>query len=184
MVPATGVAPPGLHPIKPPEIQCTKNLEQVITRFSPLTMKTAFEAVAPDGALQVRPNERLNLLAVDARNAEASERLLKISSIAEIHVRTYEPRPSNCGVGVMKEVPVDLDQEGIFKALQRASVKSVRRLGASENVRIVFARESAPECVMFGYTRYLIHNYRRKNNVAYQSAKAALRQQQETRGSG
>lgn len=49
-----------------------QNPEQIITRFNPLTLKAAFEAVVPDGVLQVRPNERLNLLAVDTRSAEVS----------------------------------------------------------------------------------------------------------------
>ncbi|KAH7972682.1 hypothetical protein HPB52_015278 [Rhipicephalus sanguineus] len=137
-----------------------QNPEQIITRFNPLTLKAAFEAVVPDGVLQVRPNERLNLLAVDTRSAEVSERLLKIKNIGEIALQAYEPRPNNCGVGVIKGVPTDLDQQDIFSALlQRAPVKSVRRLGASENVRIVFATESAPEHVILGYTRYRVYKY-------------------------
>ncbi|KAH8040305.1 hypothetical protein HPB51_010085 [Rhipicephalus microplus] len=64
-----------------------KNPEHVITRCNPLALKLVFEKPAPDGVLQVRPNERLNLLAVDTRNAYASERLLKISSIAEVLVQ-------------------------------------------------------------------------------------------------
>ncbi|KAH7939888.1 hypothetical protein HPB52_018834 [Rhipicephalus sanguineus] len=137
-----------------------RNPEQIITGFNPLALKTAFEEAAPDGVLQVRPNERLNLLAVDTRHAEASERLLKVSSIAGVLVQAYEPRPANCGVGVIKGVPVDLDQADILAALlQRAPVRSVRRLGLSENVRIVFVTESAPEYVILGYTRYRVYKY-------------------------
>ncbi|KAH7939471.1 hypothetical protein HPB52_012777 [Rhipicephalus sanguineus] len=67
---------------------------------------------------------------------------------------------SNCGVGVIKGVPVDLDQADILAALlQRAPVRSVRRLGTSENVRIVFVTESAPEYVILGYTRYRVYKY-------------------------
>ncbi|KAH7955273.1 hypothetical protein HPB52_000077 [Rhipicephalus sanguineus] len=233
-----------------------RNPEQIITRFNPLALKTAFEEAAPDGILQVRPNERLNLLAVDTRHAEASERLLKVSSIAGVLVQAYEPRPANCGVGVIKGVPVDLDQADILAALlQRAPVRSLRRLGSSENVRIVFVTESAPEYVILGYTRYRvykyveaprqctkcqrfghvagacrlqarcsrcggnhdrsacgneepqcpncrkkheststrcpilrkekqIHNYKMNNNIGYQSAKDAVRQQQKPRGGG
>ncbi|KAH7955562.1 hypothetical protein HPB52_001368 [Rhipicephalus sanguineus] len=154
-VPAENTPKPNLTIIFKP-----RNAEQVITRFNPLALKTAFEETAPDGVLQVRPNERLNLLAVDTRNADASERLLKISSIAGVLVQAYEPRPSNCGVGVIKGVPVDLDQADILAALlQRAPVRSVRRLGTSENVRIVFVTESAPEYVILGYTRYRVYKY-------------------------
>ncbi|KAH7963119.1 hypothetical protein HPB52_019615 [Rhipicephalus sanguineus] len=121
-----------------------QNPEQIITRFNPLTLKAAFEAVVPDGVLQVRPNERLNLLAVDTRSAEVSERLLKIKNIGEIALQAYEPRPNNCGVGVIKGVPTDLDQQDIFSALlQRAPVKSVRRLGASENAVVCKQRNAS-----------------------------------------
>ncbi|KAL1479256.1 hypothetical protein MTO96_051996 [Rhipicephalus appendiculatus] len=154
-LPAENTSKPNLTIIFKP-----RNPEQVITRFNPLALKAAFEEAAPDGVLQVRPNERLNLLAVDTRNADASERLLKISSIAGVLVQAYEPRPSNCGVGVIKGVPVDLDQAEILAALlQRAPVRSVRRLGTSENVRIVFVTESAPEHVILGYTRYRVYKY-------------------------
>ncbi|KAL3199590.1 hypothetical protein MRX96_001346 [Rhipicephalus microplus] len=138
-----------------------KNPEDVITRLNQLALKTAFEeGCSSDGVLQVRPNERLNLLAVDTRNADASERVLKILSIAEVLVQAYEPRRSNITVGVIKGVPVDLDQADILAALlQRAPVRSVRRLGASENVRIVFVAESAPEQVILGYTRYRVYKY-------------------------
>ncbi|KAH6947565.1 hypothetical protein HPB50_020080 [Hyalomma asiaticum] len=137
-----------------------QNPEHVITRFNPLRLKAAFEAVAPDGVLQVRPNERLNLLAVDTRSVEASERLLKVTNIGEIALHAYEPRPNNCGVGVIEGVPVNLDQQDIFSALlQRAPVKSVRRLGTSENVRIVFATETAAEYIVLGCTRYRVFKY-------------------------
>ncbi|KAH7946824.1 hypothetical protein HPB52_004898 [Rhipicephalus sanguineus] len=211
-----------------------RNAEQVITGFNPLALETAFEETAPDGVLQVRPNERLNLLAVDTRNADASERLLKISSIAGVLVKAYEPRPSNCGVGVIKGVPVDLDQADILAALlQRTPVRSVRQLGTSENVRIVLLpkvllstsswathvtecrstlrlRDSAPSVsvlvmllVPAGYThdahaagatttdlhvemkshKKRIQNYK-VENVGYQLAKDAVRQQQKPRGGG
>ncbi|KAH7982814.1 hypothetical protein HPB52_007294 [Rhipicephalus sanguineus] len=104
-----------------------QNPEQIITRFNPLTFKAAFEAVVPDGVLRVRSNGHLNLLAVDTRSAEVSERLLNIKNIGEIVLQAYEPRPNNYGVGVIKGVSMDLDQQDIFSALlQRAPVKSVR----------------------------------------------------------
>ncbi|KAH6919491.1 hypothetical protein HPB50_029521 [Hyalomma asiaticum] len=154
-VPAENVPKSNLRVIFKPKIP-----EHVITRFNPLRLQAAFEAVAPDGVLQVRPNERLNILAVDTRSVEASECLLKVTNIAEIALQAYEPRPNNCGVGVIKGVPVDLDQQDSFSAfLQRPPVKSVRRLGTSENVRIVFATKTAPEFIILGYTRYRVFKY-------------------------
>lgn len=135
--------------------------KNVITRFNPLTLKDAFEKVLPDSVLQVRPNHRLNLLALDTRNAAATERFLKVSTVGGIAVRAYEPRPKNCGVGVIKEVPVDLSNSEILEALrQRVPVISARRLGEkSENVRIVFCTETTPEHVILGYTRYRVYEY-------------------------
>ncbi|KAL3196582.1 hypothetical protein MRX96_015442 [Rhipicephalus microplus] len=132
-----------------------KNPEHVITRLNPLALKAAFEEAAPDGVLQVRPNERLNLLAVDARSADASERLLKISSIVEVLATTEQLRSRR-----HQGSPVNLDQADILAALlQRAPVRSVRRLVASENIRIVFVAKSAPEHVILGYTQYRVHKY-------------------------
>lgn len=134
---------------------------KIITRYNPLALKEGLESLAPDGVLQVRPNYRLNLLAIDTRNADATERLLKISSIAGVRVQAYEPRPSNCGVGVIRGVTTDLSNSDILSALRvRVPVKSARRLGkTSESVQIVFATETVPEHVIIGYTRYRVYNY-------------------------
>ncbi|XP_077539864.1 uncharacterized protein LOC144152467 [Haemaphysalis longicornis] len=135
--------------------------ESVITRFNPLALKSGLESMAPDGVLQVRPNYRLNLLAVDTRNADATARLLKIKTIQGIPIQAYEPRSSECGAGVIRDVPVDLSEPEILVALrQKTPVKSVRRLGKlSKSVRIVFATEIAPEHVFLGYTRYRVYPY-------------------------
>lgn len=135
--------------------------ESVITRFNPLALKNGLESMAPDGVLQVRPNYRLNLLAVDTRNADATARLLKIKTIQGISVQAYEPRSSECGAGVIRDVPGDLSDPEILVALrQKTPVKSVRRLGKlSKSVRIVFATETAPEHVFLGYTRYRVYPY-------------------------
>lgn len=134
---------------------------KIITHYNPLVLKEGLESLAPGGVLQVRPNYRLNLLAIDTRNADATERLLKISSIAGIKVQAYEPRPSNCGVGVIRGVATDLSNQDILNALRlRVPVKSARRLGkTSESVQIVFGTETIPEHVIIGYTRYRVYNY-------------------------
>lgn len=133
----------------------------VITRFNPLALKSGLESMAPDGVLQIRPNHRLNLLAVDTRNGDATARLLKLKTIQGISVQAYEPRSSDCGTGVIRDVPVDLSDPEILVALrQKTPVKSVRRLGkSSKSVRIVFATETAPEHVFLGYTRYRVYPY-------------------------
>ncbi|KAH7955654.1 hypothetical protein HPB52_002797 [Rhipicephalus sanguineus] len=105
-----------------------------------------------------------NISCLDAGLPEGQDDFSDMSdssaTITYMDASAYEPRPNNCGVGVIKGVPTDLDQQDIFSALlQRAPVKSVRRLGASENVRIVFATESAPEHVILGYTRYRVYKY-------------------------
>ncbi|KAH7932212.1 hypothetical protein HPB51_029445 [Rhipicephalus microplus] len=158
-----------------------KNPEDVITRLNQLALKTAFEeGCSSDGVLQVRPNERLNLLAVDTRNADASERLLKISSIAEVLVQAYEPRRSNITVGVIKGVPVDLDQADILAALlQRAPVRLQARCSrcSGNHDRSSWENEEpqGPNCkkkhestsahCLILRKEKRIHNYKVENNV-------------------
>lgn len=63
-----------------------KDPEKIVTRFNPLQLKASFELVAPDGVLQLRPNHRLNLLAVDTRNIDSTACLLKITTLMGIAV--------------------------------------------------------------------------------------------------
>ncbi|KAH7968766.1 hypothetical protein HPB52_011225 [Rhipicephalus sanguineus] len=167
-----------------------QNPEQIITRFNPLTLKAAFEAVVPDGVLQVRPNERLNLLAVDTRSAEVSERLLKIKNIGEIALQAYEPRPNNCGVGVIKGVPTDLDQQDIFSNTPSKGscqvITATWSVGKCNHERSSCGTEgpqcpnckkkhesTSPRCRVLRKEKE-IHNYKKNNNVGYSSAKAVV----------
>lgn len=137
---------------------------KIITRFNPLMLKASFELVAPDGVLQLRPNYRLNLLAVDTRNVDATACLLKITSIMGIPVEAYEPRPNNCAAGVIRGVPVEIsDAEIKVNLLHRTPVKTVRRLGkTSQSILIVFNTDTKPEHVILGYTRYTVYDYTEK----------------------
>lgn len=78
-----------------------KDPEQLITRLSPLAVRDCLEIVAPDGVLHIRPTGRLNLLAVDTRTCDATERLLITSVFAGAHVEACEHRSFNYGVGVI-----------------------------------------------------------------------------------
>ncbi|KAH9366859.1 hypothetical protein HPB48_010814 [Haemaphysalis longicornis] len=51
-----------LKPVDPTEI---------VTPFNPLALEDSLEAKIPDGVLQLRPNYRLNLLAIGTRNTAA-----------------------------------------------------------------------------------------------------------------
>lgn len=136
---------------------------KIITRFNPLALKDSIEAKVPDGVLQLRPNYRLNLLAIDTRNTAATEHLLKITAIGDIPVRTYEPRPENCARGVIRGVPQDISDSELYDNLrQRTPVRSARRLGTSRVVQIVFATDTRPDYVILGYTRYQVYDYSEK----------------------
>ncbi|XP_077536158.1 uncharacterized protein LOC144148510 [Haemaphysalis longicornis] len=141
-----------------------KDPAKIITRFNPLSLKASFELVAPDGVLQLRPNYRLNLLAVDTRNVDATARLLKITTIMGIPVEAYEPRPDNCAAGVIRGVPVEIsDAEIRENLLQRTPVKTARRLGkTSQAILIVFNTDTKPQHVILGYTRYTVYDYTEK----------------------
>ncbi|KAG0416185.1 hypothetical protein HPB47_006642, partial [Ixodes persulcatus] len=52
-----------------------------VTNLNPLVLKKKLEDVAPDSIIQIRPNYRLNLLALDTRNVESTKALLRLKSL-------------------------------------------------------------------------------------------------------
>lgn len=54
-------------------------------------VRDKLENIAPDEVLYVRPNPRLNLLALDTRNTRSAKSLVSLTSLEGIAVKTYEP---------------------------------------------------------------------------------------------
>lgn len=135
----------------------------IITNMNPLVLKQKLDSLAPDGVIQIRPNYRLNLLAIDARNVESTKALLQLKNLGTVQVQTYEPPPPSASVGIIRGVSADIEDADLLAAMrEKASVIQVRRLGKSEIVKLVFATKSSPEYVTAGHTRYKVLPYLEK----------------------
>lgn len=131
-----------------------------IRSFNAIKLTAALEANCPEGVVNIRPNYRLNLFAVDARSSETTSTLLKITKLLGVNVRAYEPRMSNMAVGVIHGVTLDITEEHLLGALDASSpVVRVRRLGKTESVAVTFASATLPDDVKVGYVRYKIYLY-------------------------
>lgn len=140
-----------------------KDPTRQISKINPLKLRDKLESLAPDGVLRVRPNPRLNLLALDTRNWDSTKSLLTLTSIEGIAVQTYEPRSYDMAVGVIRGVATDMSEEELTLALRATvPVKQVRRFGQSEAVKLVFDTNTAPAFVTIGYTRFRVAAYLEK----------------------
>lgn len=137
-----------------------KDPASVIATINPMKITEKLEMTAPDGVILVRPNRRLNVLAIDTRNTEATKALLGLTSLGGIAVLAYEPLPRELAAGVIYEVPVDITEAELQSAVRAtAPVLSICRLGKSESVKVVFSTDTLPEYVTVGYTRYKLQPY-------------------------
>ncbi|KAG0417037.1 hypothetical protein HPB47_005935 [Ixodes persulcatus] len=75
----------------------------IITNMNPLVLKQKLDSVAPDGVIQIRPNYRLHLLAIDARNVESTKALLQLKNLGTVQVQTYEPPPPSASAVLFEE---------------------------------------------------------------------------------
>lgn len=128
---------------------------KLLTKLNQLKLSQLLESHAPDGIIQIRPNLRLNLLAVDTRNRESTTSLLRVTILLGIAVRAYEPRSPLTAVGVIKGVDATIDLEDLHSQLRsNVPVTSVRRLGTSSSVCITFASRELPDHVLVGFVRH------------------------------
>ncbi|KAG0444677.1 hypothetical protein HPB47_013521, partial [Ixodes persulcatus] len=97
---------------------------KVITKLGELKLTELLESQAPASVSQIRPNYRLNLLSLDARNMAASSSLLKVSSLLGIPIRAFEPRSPAQATGAIK---------GIDAAIKIYSKDTVAQLRSRDN---------------------------------------------------
>ncbi|KAG0419587.1 hypothetical protein HPB47_004005 [Ixodes persulcatus] len=86
---------------------------QKITAISSLKLSVALEQMCPECIQEIRPNSRLNLIAVDTRNGQTTRALLACTQICGLKVRAYEPVPRHFAVGVIKDVDTSLSDAEI-----------------------------------------------------------------------
>ncbi|KAG0412517.1 hypothetical protein HPB47_010353 [Ixodes persulcatus] len=93
------------------------DLSQIITKINPLKLSEKLNDIAPDGVILIRPNCRLNLLAIDTRNTECTKTLLKMRTLSGMKVTVYEAHQRSSAVGIIRGV----SQEIIEADIQRDS---------------------------------------------------------------
>lgn len=133
---------------------------KLVTKLNPVKLSEYLDSIAPAGVLQIRPNPRLNLLALDTRNMESTKALLGVTILCGIPVQAYTPRSPDKAVGVIRGLPTDMTNTDVQNAVRATvPVVSARRLGSSEVVQMVFQGTKAPEHVSIGYTRFKVLPY-------------------------
>ncbi|KAG0415422.1 hypothetical protein HPB47_007398 [Ixodes persulcatus] len=134
---SAGVVPEGLTVVFTP-------LEEghVITSLSSLKLSLALEKMFPECILEIRFNNRLNLIAVDVRNGQTTRGLLRCTVLCGIKVRAYEPLPRHCATGVIRDVDTTLTDEEIANNLRspenRAKVQRSRSPSADRRCQATF----------------------------------------------
>lgn len=146
---------PGLTVIVKP-----KDPSKLMKKLNPLKLNDHLDSIAPDGVIAIRPNYRLNLLALDTRNSESTKALLTLTSIGGIAVQVYAPHPRDAAVGIIQDVTKDISDDQLNCSLRgTAPILHARRFGATSTVKVVFATPSAPAYVTLGYTRFKVHPF-------------------------
>lgn len=136
---------------------------QIITKINPLKLSEKLNDIAPDGVILIRPNYRLNLLAIDTRNTESKKTLLKTTTLCRMKVTVYEAHQRSSAVGIIRGVSQEIIEADLQVGIRATvPVTQVRRLGKSDIVKLAFATETAPEYVTLGHTRFKILPYTNK----------------------
>ncbi|XP_040068137.1 uncharacterized protein LOC120841324 [Ixodes scapularis] len=134
--------------------------DKSLAKINPLKISEKLEMTAPDGVILVRPNRRLNLLAIDWRNTESTKALLKLESIGGIPVQAYAPHSREAAKGVIYGVQEDISDVQLESSVRAtAPVLCLRRLGKSEVVKLVFSTNTLPAYITIGYTRYNVEPF-------------------------
>lgn len=153
---SAGVVPEGLTVVFTP-------LEEghVITSLSSLKLSLALEKMFPECILEIRFNNRLNLIAVDVRNGQTTRGLLRCTVLCGIKVRAYEPLPRHCATGVIRDVDTTLTDEEIANNLRSPEnrVARLRRLGKSSAIKISFCGSTLPSYVYLGHVRHAVSQF-------------------------
>ncbi|KAG0424322.1 hypothetical protein HPB47_028462 [Ixodes persulcatus] len=96
----------------------------------------------PECILEIRFNNRLNLIAVDVRNGQTTRGLLRCTVLCGIKVRAYEPLPRHCATGIIMDVDTTLTDEEIANNLRspenRAKVQRSRSPSVDRRCQATF----------------------------------------------
>lgn len=137
---------------------------QLIAALSSLKLSSALEQMCPECILEVRPNKRLNLIAVDTRNGQTTRTLLACSELCGMKVRAYEPVPRHYAVGVITDVDPALSEVEIEQNVRspEGRVARLRRLGKSTAVKLSFSTTTLPSYVYLGHVRHPVSLFKER----------------------
>ncbi|KAM7302474.1 uncharacterized protein ISCGN_017990 [Ixodes scapularis] len=158
--PKPSESPPKAPQVGPTVIFVPANHTDSLTKLSIMRVSSELENHCPESIQMIRPNNRLNLIAVDTRNAQATRSLLKLTSLCGVTVKSYEPGPRDGAVGVIKGVGDDVD-DALLKAGLTSEIPVIhaRRLGKSQVVRILFNGPKMPKYVLLSRVRYQVWDF-------------------------
>ncbi|KAG0443388.1 hypothetical protein HPB47_014976, partial [Ixodes persulcatus] len=126
--------------------------EKKLTSLSSLNVTQALEKISPECILQVRYNQRLNLIAVDVRNGHAAQVLMNNTLLCGIQVRPYSLLLGKTSIGVIHDVDAEVTDEELAQHLRsEAKIANARRLGKSRVVKVVFSGSHLPSHVLLGH---------------------------------
>lgn len=128
-----------------------------VESINSLRLSDTFQELAPSCIIEVRPNKWKNVIAVDTRNGQTTQLLLKLTTLCGIKVRAFEPRGKTSSVGVIHDVDPELTDAVLLASMRSdAPIKEVRRLGKSRTVRIEFQSPTLPEHAYVGLVRHQV----------------------------
>ncbi|XP_040066543.1 uncharacterized protein LOC120840202 [Ixodes scapularis] len=137
--------------------------ETLITSLSSVKLSRALENSCPEGIHEVRFNSRLNVIAVDTRNGEATRTLLNLKALCGIPVMSYSPLAGATVNGMIQDVDKELSNEEITSHLRsNINVGAVRRLGKSSTVKVTFRGKILPTHVLLGHVRHPVHPFQER----------------------
>lgn len=137
---------------------------QLITTLSSLKLSLALEQLCPECIHEIRPNTRLNLIAVDTRNGETTRKLLACTELCGLKVRAYQPVPRHYAVGVIRDVDISLSEAEIEQNVRSPEGRVIRqrRLGQSTAVKLSFSATTLPSFVYLGHVRHPVSLFKER----------------------
>ncbi|KAG0422326.1 hypothetical protein HPB47_001829 [Ixodes persulcatus] len=125
--------------------------ETRLTALNSLKVSEALEKLCQECIIQVRPNDRLNLIAVDVRNEQAAKTLLNTAMLCSA---LFQSGPIS--YGVIQGVDAEITEDEIARNLRAedtwCKIANVRRLGRSRVVKVTFTSTKLPSYVLLGHT--------------------------------
>lgn len=132
----------------------------LITKTNPLKLHEKLRSILPGGLIQVHPNQRLNLLALDTRDTAATKHLLGLTCIGIVEVQAHEPRSNDDSVGIIQGMSTEISYSGLRTAVRATTpIQNARRLGFSEVVKLIFPTGITTTNALIGYTRFVVRPY-------------------------